>query len=693
MRLRSFLLAAGLTGLGCAGTHQAQRPSSTTRAPDRVRLDALETELVGKYGEAVRARLHRGIEQVAALWRPADGDLAAFVRAQFIADPQKRLEAFAHLERTFEQLDGHTLEMGRAVRWYTDVDTGPLLPVDALLGGLDPSAHLTDDLFDSKVGFVALLNFPLTTLEEREANAKRYSRQEWAELRLAGRFQLRIPAEVNQQIAKAGADADLYISNYNIWMHHLVDGQGKRLFPKGMRLISHWNLRDELKADYADPKDGLAKQRMVIKVMERIVTQKIPAAVIDNPHLDWDPFTNQVRPTPPAELEADAPARDTAPSSAPEPDTRYRMLLANFRAAKEADRYAPSAPTAIARSFEISRELPEARVVAMLKQVLESPLVPKVAALIQKRLGRPLEPIDLWYDGFKARASIPEEKLDAICRQRYPTAAAFRDGLPDLLQRLGFTKEKATFLAQHIEVDPSRGAGHAMQAARRGDLPHLRTRVEPGGMNYKGFNIAVHELGHNVEQVFSLYEVDHTLLAGVPNSAFTEALAFLFQNRDLELLGMQPEGEEAQALGALSDFWGAWEIAGVALVDDATWHWMYAHPEATPAELRDAVVQISRDTWNRYYAPVLGGKDEVLLGVYSHMISYPLYLADYPLGHMIARQLAVHFATQPQFGAEYERVARFGSVTPDLWMEHATGAKVGPEALLQSAEAALAVVR
>jgi 7-alpha-hydroxysteroid dehydrogenase len=30
-----------------------------------------------------------------------------------------------------------------------------------------------------------------------------------------------------------------------------------------------------------------------------------------------------------------------------------------------------------------------------------------------------------------------------------------------------------------------------------------------------------------VEQVISLYDVDHTLLAGVPNSAFTEALAFV----------------------------------------------------------------------------------------------------------------------------------------------------------------------
>jgi hypothetical protein len=39
-----------------------------------------------------------------------------------------------------------------------------------------------------------------------------------------------------------------------------------------------------------------------------------------------------------------------------------------------------------------------------------------------------------------------------------------------------------------------------------------------------------------------LYEVDHTLLAGVPNTAFTEALAFLFQARDLKLLGRPAPG-------------------------------------------------------------------------------------------------------------------------------------------------------
>ena len=57
---------------------------------------------------------------------------------------------------------------------------------------------------------------------------------------------------------------------------------------------------------------------------------------------------------------------------------------------------------------------------AMLEEVLSSPLVPRVAALIAKRLGRPLEPFDVWYAGFKPRGAHSEEELDKITKWRGP---------------------------------------------------------------------------------------------------------------------------------------------------------------------------------------------------------------------------------------------------------------------------------
>src|SRR5207237_432745 len=203
-------------------------------------------------------------------------------------------------------------------------------------------------------------------------------------------------------------------------------------FPPKMRLLSHWNLRDEIKADYADKQNGLAKQRMIQQVMGRIVTQTIPAVVVNNPNVDWNPFTNEVKP---------AAVNDSGP---PQPASRYS-----------------------------------------------------------------------------------ESELDAIVAKKYPTAEAYQRDIPNLLLKLGFSPERAQYVAQDIVVDPARGSGHAMGAEMRSEKAHLRTRVEKTGMNYKGFNIAVHEMGHNVEQTFSLNDVDHTLLKGVPNTAFTEALAFV----------------------------------------------------------------------------------------------------------------------------------------------------------------------
>ena len=704
----SAVTADASTEVPTAATRAAR--ATADAAAQKARLKALEDELVSKHGEPQRARIQQGLLQVALLWRAEDGNLGDFVRTQFQAEPAALQATFARLETAMEQLDGHQNEITRELRRPSDVDIGPQWPVDALLGSMDATAHLSEDLFESKVAFVALLNFPQTSLAQRLSQGGTWPREQWAAARLTGRFARRVPGPVQQRIALAASAGERYINGYNLWMHHLLDASGQRLFKKGLRLISHWNLRDEIRGDYADKEGkGLAKQRLIAKVMQKIVEQQIPAAVIDNPRLDWNPETGAVTPAPAEEIEADAPPpRATATATATttattsdtkndamkgrEPDTRYALLLDNFHAQQQADPYSPATPTLIARSFEAGREIPEERVVQLLTELCASPLAKQVAAQIEQRLGRKLEPHDLWYNGFLPRGRYSEAELDVSTARRYPTSQAFQADLPRILTQLGFAKDKARFLAEHIRVDASRGAGHALQAMRRGDFPHLRTRVEKTGMNYKGYNIAVHELGHNVEQVFSLYEVDHTLLAGVPNNAFTEALAFVFQQRDLELLGLAKPNPAADRLRVLNDFFSAWEIAGVALTEIAIWHYMYEHPDATPAQLREQVVRLSRDNWNRYYEPVLGGRDTLLLGIYSHMIQNTLYLPDYPLGHLIAFQIEEHLAKQPAgaLGKEFERMASYGAVTPDLWLVNATGAPLSTGPLLQATQTALA---
>lgn len=655
----------------------------------------LEAELVAMHGDSERGRVRQGLDQVVGFWREQDGNRAEFeqfVRRNFAGDAAAVEVMFDRFEKLLEQLDGHSLEILIAFREQSDLDLGAILPYDEAFAAYDPTAHVDDDFFANKLAFVVLLNFPVSSLAHRLDAGENWSRQQWASSRLADRFSKRIPAEINQAVASAGAIADQYIAEYNVWMHHLIDDQGERLFPAGMKLLSHWNLRDEIKANYSSSDESaIAKQRMIQRVMERIVDQSIPEIVINNPHVDWNPFTNEV------ELAATSDVNELAPddlvaSNAPEPDTRYAVLLGTYRAARQVDPYSPTAPTHIDRSFNENREIPEARVVKMFETVLSSPLLKRAADLIQTRLGRPLEPFDIWYNGFRPRGSYGEAELDAITKKRYGTAKAFEDDMPNLLVGLGFDEARARELAANIVVEPARGSGHAWGASMRDAKTHLRTRIGPDGMDYKGFNIAVHEMGHNVEQTISLNDIDHYMLQGVPNTAFTEALAFVFQARDLELIGLATSGEETRALRVLDDFWGTAEIAAVALVDIGVWHWMYDHPEATPAELKVATLRISKDVWNRYFAPVFGIEDVTLLGVYSHMIHSFLYLPNYPVGHMIAHQIEEQIEKSGDLGAEFERMCLAGNIAPDLWMKNATGRPVGPDALLHATGSALKIV-
>ena len=71
--------------------------------------------------------------------------------------------------------------------------------------------------------------------------------------------------------------------------------------------------------------------------MERIVDQTIPEVVIDNPHVDWNPFTNEVTAAAVERRRRPAAPRISRSTNAREPDTRYDVLLGNFQAQRKVD--------------------------------------------------------------------------------------------------------------------------------------------------------------------------------------------------------------------------------------------------------------------------------------------------------------------------------------------------------------------
>lgn len=659
-------------------------PSGATSPPAEGPLvAAILTAHPGAPAEDIRA----GVRRCLLRWRPGDGELEPVLAEQYAPPGPARDALFARLQHAMEMLDGHLNALGREWRRGVDVAMGEELPVDRLLAGYNPYAHVTEDLFANGLAWAVLVNFPLPSLEEKQEEGASWTRRQWAEARLAERFAARVPAEAQQAWTAATSAADRYVNGYNLWVHHLVTPEGERPFAAGKRLISHWNLRDELKAAYAEP-DALTRQRLLQAAMVAIVRQEIPRGVIDNPAFDWVLPAGELREAP--EATVDGPVREVAGDPAGrEPDTRYARLRDVFLAAQRIDAHRPDLPTHIARGFEGEREMSAQRVRELLLSLFEGDSARGVAQLIAAREGRPCEPFDIWYSGFQPRAGRSEADLDAITRERYPTAEAYAADIPRQLHELGFDDAQVELLASHIVVDPSRGAGHALGGLMRGDPARLRTRVAEGGMDYKGYNIAVHELGHNVEQVLGIERIDHTLLNGVPGNAFTEALAFVFQERDLELLGVAGEGGRDEHAAALEAYWSACEIGAASLVDLGVWEWMYERGEFTPAELREATVSVAAQVWAQTFGPVLGLEEgSELLAIYSHMLAYPLYLPHYPVGHIVAFQLEEHFGDDPP-GPEFARVATLGRLTPDLWMQRAVGSPVSAQPLREAAARAV----
>jgi hypothetical protein len=618
--------------------------------------------------------LEKGVRHAALLWRKEDGnpqDFISFVKDNYINDPVKRKIIFNKISRYFESLNGNFNEITLDLRKTLDESGGEIDEIDRMFGNYSVGSHLQNDFYENKIAFSIALNFPYYTLAEKEKLGPSWTRDEWAMARLGDLFISRVPSELDQAVTEATGNAEMYIAEYNIYMGHLRTDKGQQLFPDNMILLSHWNLRDELKADYSDKQNGFEKQEIIYKVMERIISQDIPKQVINSGEYEWAPYSNKIY------------KKGIAIDASPETDTRYSHILNNFKTRKAIDVYNPDMNTYIMRKFSLEMEISQEEVESLFDSYLSSPQLVKIASLVKKRLGRDLRPFDIWYDGFKTRSSIPENLLTSKTSALYPNPSAFHSGMPIMLQKLGWSKERANYLSDKIVVDPARGSGHAWGTSMKGSLSHLRTRIQENGMDYKGYNIAVHEFGHNVEQTISMYDVDNYMMSGVPNTAFTEALAFIFQDRDLMLLGMNDNNPDKEKFATLDAAWSLMEIMGVGMVDMKVWKWLYENPLATPSELKKNTIRIAIDTWNKYFKPITGINDSPILAIYSHMVESPLYLANYSYGQIIQFQIE-EYLNGKKFPDEIDRMFKQGRLTPQQWMTGAVGSKISIQPILNS---------
>ena len=261
------------------------------------------------------------------------------------------------------------------------------------------------------------------------------------------------------------------------------------------------------------------------------------------------------------------------------------------------------------------------------------------------------------------------------------------------MRGLGYSATDADFLGGNIRVEIAKGSGHAMRPQLTQYGAWLRTSRLKDRLGWDGFDTAMHELGHNIEQLCSSYFAPRPALRNVPNTACTEAFAFLYQSLGKRVLGIEPEGgaERAFATDTIQTMLAACQIAGPSLLELHTWRWLYANPSPTPAQLRAEVLATAERLWTRHYERDFGKDPYRLLGAYQHMIAHPLYLADYTIGHVMSHQIRSHMRGK-DLASETKRITSLGRFTPDLWMRKAVGGPISARALCDDNAAALAAV-
>ncbi|HMP38012.1 MAG TPA: hypothetical protein PKC43_11265 [Phycisphaerales bacterium] len=666
--------------IGPAPRARATGPGQPMPFP-RATLD----RLVERFGTEHRERLAAGLRRVADRWTPADGtleELEAFCATHYVADAEERRALVDRLEAALERLFGHLYEVRRSLRWWSDVRTPRLAAIDDVLATFDPAPDLPDQLYRQKLAFVVLLNLDRPDLATMLRDGPSWTPQRWAEARIAQAFGPRIPAELNDIARAAGHAAQQWVAGFHVPVGAAIDDRGEPIVDDPRRtLIAHWLVREEIKANYGRtdaPEQALRRQRALAWIMARHVDGSIPRRVMEGGATRWDPASNRVDDSDPGDLVG---------------PTRYAHILAQRAVAVRFDAYHPDHPTAMARKFELAREIPEADVERLIVALLEAPVRRELAAYLRSRLGRPLEPFDIYVDDV-GEAAAPA-KLDAAVRRRFGDEKAFQAELPGILESIGFPRSEARYIGERIVVEIARGSGHAVRPGLPEFGATLRTSRLDDELGWDGFETGMHELGHTVEQVISCQFAPRPALRGVPNTACTEAFAFLYQSLARRVIGLAddsaPHRRRAAAIDSVQTMLNACQIAGPSLVELRIWHWLYANPDARPEDLRDAAIAIAEEVWQRWFAVDFGPDPYRLLAAYQHMVNHPLYLADYTLGHIMSHQIRSYMADR-DLASETRRICSIGRVTPDLWMRTAVGAGISVDPLVRDAAAGVAAL-
>lgn len=639
-------------------------------------IDATSAALIERHGREEAGRIRRGVSRVAQRWGSSDGpaeEFSRFCQDFYIAKPEERQRLLARLETVITSTHGHLREITRDAGQWAEFAGDRIEGVDELLAAFNPAPGLAEQLYAQRIAFLLLLNFETPTLETMQRDGPGWSMDQWVAARLTRGLPPRIPGDVQIAVTRKYSAAKQWIYSMHPHVGSTVDADGERLYDPGTTLLPHWKIRDEAIHAY-DTSGALARQRALMWCMRRFIDGTLPKVLLErDPDGPWDPRANTI---------GGQPVGETIGL------VRYEHWLELFHAEQLYDPYYPEYPTALARSWELDREIPPERAEAILVDLLRAPVRKHLYAFVQARLGRPLEPHDVYFSTPFEQA--PAEELDAAVARRFQSIDDFGRQLPVILREIGFSDTEADWLAGRIRVERSRDAGHCSPPGLPEYGPWLTTSLNRGQFDFGAYATATHELGHAVESAVSVPRAPRPALRGVPGSCAVEAVANVFCDTRFRLVGVKLSTEDIDPLDQMTieSMLSSCQMAGPGLLELRVWRWLYAHPDATAAQLRDAVLQIAGDIWSEFYEPYFGPDPYYLPAAYQHMIGYPLYLANYVLSDIALQQMRAHVRGK-DLAAELLRMYTIGRLTPDIWMERAVGAPLSAEPFLRDANRVL----
>jgi hypothetical protein len=637
----------------------------------------VQEKLIKKYGEQNKDRIIKGSAQLSKNWRKSDGtneEFETFCIENYIVDPELKAN-FRIIQQNLTLQGGYLSKLRSRFNESENFTDTKEEKVDSYFRKSIPNV----DPYKEKLAQFIQLNFPFFNLDEKRQNGHKWDREKWAMVRLGDLYAERENRDFKADASDEVKDFQNYLKKYFFRMDHICMPDGSYPFTKALTLHSHFGLRDNLKEEYTRP-GGLARQEITGKLIGHIIDGTVPVEFIQDTSTRWNPWSGQLFKMVQGKMEK--------VDFKPEGIKRYAGLLSEFKNKSSRDRLYSNGSTVIKRTFENSNLKPE-EVENIIRTFLADPVVVSVGKLITRRLGRPLQPFDIWYSGFQGQSFYPANMLDSLIRSKYPTPIALQKDLPSILIKMGFPESEANYVGTHAFVRPILSGGYSDQPPIRGDTALMTTVFNPQGLDFKAYRIAMHELGHVVCGVYSTSEIDNFIMADVPTSGITEGIAEMLAFKNIEGLGLkQGSNEERKQMLALASVWYLVDMGGQALTDIETWKWMYKNPKATPEELKGAVMNISGEIWNKYYSPVFGGiKDQHILSIYNHFITGSLYLYNYFLGDVIMFQLNDAYPDNLAYGLK--KACSEGQTLPELWMEHAAGKAISLEPLLKTAKEAI----